>query len=670
MDFVTHSRSTENNLNNSETLESLTSSLNKAQAEAVSAPLGSLLVLAGAGSGKTRVLVHRIAWLVAKYEASVNSVLAVTFTNKAAAEMRSRIEQTLGCDTSGMWVGTFHGIAYRIIRNQTDLCGLSNGFQIIDTDDQQRIIKKLLKEHSIPEDIIEPKKVQYYINRNKDEGKRAELRPNAINEIDKIMAFVYTKYEEHCEREGLLDFAEILLRVYEVLEQNPDFLAYFKNRFQHILVDEFQDTNLIQYKWLKLLATDAKSVTIVGDDDQSIYGWRGAKVENLAKFQNDFPNTKLIRLERNYRSTKTILEAANAVITNNSDRLGKTLWTESTSGEKITLYTARNEEDEAWFIVRQIQQHINLGGSLLDVAILYRSNAQSRVLEEAFVKSGIPYRIYGGLRFFERAEIKDALAYIKLASNYNDNNSFLRVINTPTRGIGDKSLEKVKDLASVYNISLLKAAKIAVNEGILSGKAKLGVADFVAIITELNERLTNNPLSIAVDYAVSRSGLLNSYRMQKGEKAQSKAENLEELVNATADFVPDLEDHTKEEYNQLVVQEFLAYASLDAGEFNQSGPNSNYVQLMTLHAAKGLEFNVVFIAGIEEGLFPHHFSQSESGIEEERRLCYVGITRAQEKLFLSHARVRRLFGREEYKKPSRFLREIPESLLQRQSGGF
>lgn len=670
MDFVDQYSPVRTNLaNNSDILRSLTSSLNDAQAEAVSAPMGSLLVLAGAGSGKTRVLVHRIAWIIAN-GARENSVLAVTFTNKAAKEMRNRVEKTLGFNMNGMWIGTFHGIAYRILRNESELCGLENGFQIIDSDDQMRIIKKILKEHSIPEDVVEAKKVQYYINRNKDEGKRSELRNNAINEVDKIMAFVYTKYEEQCNREGLIDFAEILLRVYELFANNKEFLDYFKRRFKHILVDEFQDTNLIQYKWLHLLAEGSDSVTIVGDDDQSIYGWRGAKVENIAKFQNHFPGTKVVRLERNYRSTKTILEAANAVINNNDSRLGKTLWTESGAGEKITLYTARNEEDEAWFVLKQIQKHLSLGGSLLDLAILYRSNAQSRVLEEVLVKSGIPYRIYGGLRFFERAEIKDALAYIKLAANYNDNNSFLRVVNTPTRGIGDKSLEKVKEIANIYNISLLEAAAKAVREGALSGKAKLGIADFIDIIAELKQKLQNDTLSQAVDYAINRSGLLAAYRAQKGEKAQSKAENLEELVNATADFVPDLDDNTKEEYNSLVVQEFLAYASLDAGDFAQSGPNSSYVQLMTLHSAKGLEFNVVFITGVEEGLFPHHFSQSESGIEEERRLCYVGITRAQQKLYLCHARVRRLFGREEYKKPSRFLREIPDNLLDRKHGGF
>lgn len=640
--------------------------LNEEQKKAVTAPFGNLLVLAGAGSGKTRVLVHRIAWLVENMGASLNNIIAVTFTNKAAAEMKERIENILNMNVRGMWVGTFHGLAHKMLRTHTEYCNLPKNFQIIDSDDQLRVIKKILKEKNIPDSIVEPKSIQYYINRKKDEGKRANPSEIFVKELDNILSNVYYVYEQICKEGGLVDFAEILLKSYELLNNNPEILKHYQLRFSHFLVDEFQDTNTIQYSWLKLLAKKSASLTIVGDDDQSIYGWRGAQIENLYKFEKHFPNVELIRLEQNYRSTDTILKAANAVIDNNESRLGKTLWTESKPGEPITLFVAENEEKEALFVIKHLKQHIDLGGSLSDVAILYRSNAQSRVIEEALVRSGLPYKIYGGLRFFERAEIKDALAYLKLAINKEDNHSFERVVNLPNRGIGEKSLEKIREISNVYRKSLWDAAIDALNQNILPGKASCGLREFLSVVTNVSQSITEKSLTEVVDDLINKSGLLLFFKNQKGERAQSKVENLEELVNATADFVPSEENASFEEYNILTLNEFLAYTSLEAGDYVTNN-SSQAVQLMTLHASKGLEFNVVFICGLEEGLFPSHFSKdSDTGIEEERRLCYVGITRAQEKLFLTYANYRRLFGRVELRRPSRFTKEIPKNLLDKQ----
>lgn len=642
--------------------------LNLEQKQAVIAPFSNLLVLAGAGSGKTRVLVHRISWLIEHEKVPLHSIIAVTFTNKAAKEMRARVASNISDNISGMWLGTFHGLAHKMLRMHSDLAGLPQNFQIIDSDDQLRLIRKIFKEEKISDEIVEPKNAQYYINRKKDEGIRASLSTNVLNEADRILSKIYYIYQNMCQANGFVDFAEILLRTYELLLNNEQLLSNYQQRFLHFLVDEFQDTNTIQYKWLKLLSAQAQSVTVVGDDDQSIYSWRGAKYENIYKFEKDFLNVIIIRLEQNYRSTENILSAANAVIKNNNSRLGKNLWTESKDGEPITLYASETEDMEAFFVVSKVKQHLDLGGRLSDVAVLYRSNAQSRILEEAFIRSGLPYKIFGGLRFFDRAEIKDALAYLKLAVNIKDNYSFERVVNVPPRGIGSQSLKKIKDLAEFENITLWDAAIDALDKKILATKAHNGVDDFVKVIKEISDLITKKTLPEIMDEIIHKSNLLSFYKNQKGEKAKNKVDNLEELVNATYDFFDEQsENSTYQEYNFLAIDEFLAYTSLEAGDYINNHQSSDSVQLMTLHSSKGLEFNVVFICGLEEGLFPHHFSKnSDEELEEERRLCYVGITRAQEKLFLTYANVRRLFGREEIRKPSRFIKEIPKTLLDEQ----
>lgn len=637
----------------------LEETLNTAQLQAVCAPLGRLLVLAGAGSGKTRVLVYRIAWLMAKMNASPYSILAVTFTNKAAHEMRGRIETLLQTSTQGLWVGTFHGLAHKMLRLHPEACGLSKTFQVIDSDDQLRLVRKTIKALNINEDRFEPKKAQHYINRKKDEGRRAHQVTVNHNPYEEVLLEIYQHYEQTCHAQGLVDFAEILLRSYELLQNNPDLLQHYQARFQHVLVDEFQDTNAIQYAWLSLLAGQAQSMTVVGDDDQSIYGWRGAKVENIQRFEKEFPGTEVVRLEQNYRSTETILAAANAIIDHNASRFGKTLWTQGEKGDPITLYNALNEEDEALFVVRRIQDHLNEGGKPCDIGILYRSNAQSRILEEALLRSGIDYHIYGGLRFFERAEIKDALAYLRLALNPEDSAAFDRALNMPPRGIGDRSYEKLKIYASENQLNLWQTAKMALDERIVSGRAMQGLTQFIQIVDELHRLSREVSLAELVEDTIHRSGLLLHFKEQRGEKAQSKAENLEELVHATSDFA---EHATPVEQEDNLLVAFLSHATLEAGE-HQANRHQSAVQLMTLHAAKGLEFPVVFICGMEDGLFPHQFSiENPNGLEEERRLCYVGVTRARQKLTLTCAERRRIFGREEARTPSRFLYEIPSHL--------
>lgn len=630
--------------------------LNAQQRQAVTAEEQPMLVLAGAGSGKTRVLVHRIAWLIRVHQYSPMSVLAVTFTNKAAAEMRGRVEQLLGQDIRRMWIGTFHGLAHRLLRAHYQDAGLPQNFQILDSDDQQRLVKRTLRALNLDEKKWPAKQAQWYINGKKDEG----LRPHHLEAHDpteQTMQQIYTAYQQACERAGLVDFAELLLRAHELLRDNQYVREHYQRRFRHILVDEFQDTNAIQYAWVRMLAGGDNYVTIVGDDDQSIYGWRGARVENLQLFLRDFPAAETIRLEQNYRSTATILQAANAVITRNSDRLGKELWTDGREGQPVSLYAAFNEQEEARYVVGQIKAWQEQGGALSDVAILYRSNAQSRVLEEALLLARLAYRIYGGLRFFDRQEIRDALAYLRLLARRTDDAAFERVINTPARGIGQRTLEMLREYARTHNLPLWEAAEQLVHQERLAGRARKSVAAFLDLINTLDENCADKPLDQQTDKVIQGSGLMAMYQAEKSDKAETRVENLQELVSATDSFVPTGQD------DMTPLAEFLAHAALEAGE-EQADVHQDAVQLMTLHSAKGLEFPVVFMTGMEEGLFPSQQSTLEPGrLEEERRLCYVGMTRAMEQLTLSYAESRRLYGQEQFHRPSRFIAELPGELV-------
>ncbi|EKF9135253.1 TPA: DNA helicase II [Vibrio cholerae] len=631
--------------------------LNDKQREAVAAPLENLLILAGAGSGKTRVLVHRIAWLMSVEEASPFSVMAVTFTNKAAAEMRGRIEELMHGTASGMWCGTFHGICHRILRAHYLDAKLLEDFQIIDSDDQQRLLKRLIKAHNLDDKQWPARQVAWWINNQKDEG----LRPAHINAFDPVTQTylkLYTAYQEACDRASLVDFAEILLRALELLRGNQHIREHYQARFKHILVDEFQDTNAIQYAWLRMMAGAQSNVMIVGDDDQSIYGWRGARVENIEKFTREFPSVNTIRLEQNYRSTKTILEASNTLIANNSERMGKQLWTEGLVGEPISVYSAYNELDEARFVVSKIKGWQEQGGTLTDCAILYRNNAQSRVLEEALLQASLAYRIYGGMRFFERQEIKDALSYLRLINNRNDDTAFERVINTPPRGLGDKTLETIRFAARDRGCTLWDASVGLLNDRVLTGRAASALSRFVELINALEEEGIDMPLHVLTDHAVKTSGLLEMYQQEKGEKSKARIENLEELVTATRQF-----EKPEEAQDMTMLTAFLTHAALEAGE-GQADEHDDAVQLMTLHSAKGLEFPLVFMVGVEEGMFPSQMSAEEAGrLEEERRLCYVGMTRAMQKLYITYAEMRRLYGQDKYHKPSRFIRELPEGCL-------
>ena len=631
--------------------------LNEAQREAVTAPAEPTLVIAGAGSGKTRVLVHRAAWLIDVEGLSPQSLLAVTFTNKAASEMRGRIESLLNVPVNHLWIGTFHGLAHRLLRRHWREAGLPQGFQIIDADDQQRIIKRLLKGLDVDDGRFTPREVQYFINAQKDEGLRPghlddENDPNRRELID-----LYQAYEDVCQRGGLVDFAELLLRAHELWRDNEELLAHYRRRFTHILVDEFQDTNAIQYAWLRLLAGKTGIPFAVGDDDQSIYRWRGARVEHIRQFQKDFPGTRVIKLEQNYRSTSTILNAANAVIAHNNERMGKNLWTEGASGEPIRVYAAYNERDEADFIVGRLRDWSDQGNARQDAAVLYRSNAQSRVLEEALINARIPYRVYGGLRFFERQEIKDALAYLRLIVNRNDDSSFERIVNRPTRGIGARTVEMMRAYARANACSMWRAAGALASDE-LAGRAANAVNAFMTLIERLARETRGLPLNDQVDHVIGMSGLIEFYRKEKGEKGETRIENLEELVSAAKGFEPD----PAEEMTPL--DEFLAHAALEAGE-GQADAWEDCVQLMTMHSAKGLEFPLVFLAGMEDGLFPHQRSATDpQGLEEERRLCYVGITRAMQTLYVTHAEQRRLHGTDSYSMPSRFIREIPAECIE------
>lgn len=640
-------------------LSHLTENLNAEQQAAVTAGERHVLVLAGAGSGKTRVLVHRIAWLMSHERVSPHAILAVTFTNKAAYEMRGRIEALQGLSLSSMWVGTFHGLSHRLLRAHWKEAQLPQSFQILDSDDQLRIIKRVHRNLNLDEAKWPPKQSQWYINKKKDDG----LRPSEIigdNSFHSdILIQVYRAYEEVCQRSGLVDFAELILRALELLEQNASLSEHYQNRFRHILVDEFQDTNTIQYRWLQVFAGQTSSIMAVGDDDQSIYSWRGAKIENIHRFTRDFKNVLTIRLEQNYRSTQTILDAANAVIENNAGRLGKNLWTDGVSGEKITLYAAFNERDEAYFIVNTIHNLMRRGDyHYQDIAILYRSNAQSRVFEERFIDAQIPYRIYGGLKFFERMEIKDALAYLRLLANREDDAAFERVINTPTRGIGNTTLETLRETARDNGASLWQSAEFLAEGDKLSSRAKNALKTFLLLINALENETKDRDLGSQTDHVLKESGLMALYQKDRSEQGISRLENLEELVNATNEFKPENPDK-----NLTPLAAFLAHVALETGE-GQAEVNTDCVNLMTLHSAKGLEFPIVFLSGMEENLFPHRMSTDEpNGLEEERRLCYVGMTRAKEKLYLTYAECRHLYGREQFNSPSRFIYEVPEKLI-------
>ncbi|WP_042057632.1 DNA helicase II, partial [Aeromonas allosaccharophila] len=582
-----------------------------------------------------------------------------TFTNKAAAEMRGRVEKVIGDGVRGMWIGTFHGIAHRLLRAHHLDAGLPQDFQILDSDDQYRLIRRVLKALNLDEKHWAPRAVMGYINGKKDEG----LRPGDIDlygdPVTRTYQQIYKTYQETCDRSGLVDFAELLLRAHELWLNKPHILEHYRDRFQNILVDEFQDTNGIQYAWLRMLAGNSGKVMIVGDDDQSIYGWRGAKIENIQRFLTDYQGAETIRLEQNYRSTANILKAANSVIANNAERLGKELWTEGAEGEPISLYAAFNEVDEARFVVGRLKDWKEKGGLLADCAILYRSNAQSRVLEEALMQDAMPYRIYGGLRFFERQEIKDAMAYLRLINNRGDDASFERVVNTPTRGIGDRTLEILRGNARDQGLNLWQSAKALLNDKVLTGRAGNAVRGFVDLIDALEEQVSLLPLHQQADIAIQNSGLKAMYLAEKGEKSQARVENLDELVTACRQYQrPDeLEDMSD-------LSAFLAHAALESGE-NQADEYADAVQLMTLHSAKGLEFPLVLLVGVEEGMFPSQQSTEESGrLEEERRLCYVGMTRAMEKLYICYAESRRIYGREMFHKPSRFIREMPAECLE------
>ena len=634
--------------------------LNDAQRQAVTAPDEPVLVVAGAGSGKTRVLVHRIAWLVQVENVSPLAILAVTFTNKAAAEMRGRIGALLEMPVDAMWVGTFHGLAHRLLRRHWREAGLPQDFQIIDADDQQRLLRRLVRDLELDEGTWVPREIQWFINGQKDEGKRPDHISDDGEPARRQLIHLYREYQQICENRGLVDFAELLLRAHELWLNNPELLARYQRRFRHVLVDEFQDTNAIQYAWLRILAGKNGVPFVVGDDDQSIYRWRGARMEHLGRFQKDFPGTQTIKLEQNYRSSGTILKAANAIISNNAGRLGKELWTDGSDGEPLRLYNAYNERDEADFVTARLQDWSTKGNARSDCAVLYGSNAQSRVFEEALLRENIPYRVYGGLRFFERAEIKDALAYIRLIANRNDDPSFERVVNLPTRGIGARTVEAVRGYARAYSSSLWQSACSSAG-GQLPGRAANALQAFMQLIENLAADTDGLALHEIVDHVVRQSGIIDHYRKEPRDRAEARLENLDELVSAARGFEP---ADNEEEQDMTPLQAFLAHAVLESGE-GQGDSWEDCVQLMTLHSAKGLEFPMVFLTGLEEGLFPHRRSLNDpGGLEEERRLCYVGATRAMETLYVSHAEQRRMHGVDNLCTPSRFISEIPQELVE------
>jgi DNA helicase-2/ATP-dependent DNA helicase PcrA len=645
-----------------EDISHILDNLNKPQRQAVSADAIPQLVLAGAGSGKTKVLVHRIAWLIQVDQISPFAILAVTFTNKAAAEMRARIEDLLASPVGGMWVGTFHGLSHRLLRRHWQEAKLIQNFQIIDSDDQLRMVKRVMRGLQLDEKLWPAKQSQWFINNKKDEGIRPQHIEDKKDPTTRQLTEVYSLYEEACQRSGVIDFAEMLLRSLELLRDNAEILHHYQQRFQHILVDEFQDTNTLQYAWIRLLAGTKTIPFVVGDDDQSIYGWRGAKIEHIQNFSRDFPQTQVIKLEQNYRSSGNILNAANAVIDNNQGRLGKNLWTNDGDGDPIHLYAAYNEIEEATYIASRIQQWVSHGNSHSDIAILYRSNAQSRVFESTLNENAIAYRVYGGQRFFDRAEIKDALAYLRLTSNRHDDPSFERIINQPTRGIGEKTVSMIRENARNSSSSMWQSAQTLLSNSVFTARASTAISGFMALINTIASDIDGQPLDEQVEHVIEYSKLKDHYlKKDKGDAGQARIENLNELISAAQGFQykPD-DEHADMDF----LTAFLSHASLEAGE-GQGQAGDDCVQLMTLHSAKGLEFPLVFLVGLEEGLFPHKMSAEEPGrLEEERRLCYVGITRAEKQLVITYAEQRRLYGDTLYGVPSRFLKEIPDSVIE------
>ena len=631
--------------------------LNEAQRNAVCSQSSNSLVIAGAGSGKTRVLIQRILWLIENNNFSPYSILAVTFTNKAAREIKTRLTESLNTNIDSMWVGTFHGICYRILRTNYREVNLPKNFQIIDSDDQIRIIKRIMKDNDIENSQIIPKQVAWYINKKKDQS----IRSNKTKDDDFISIQnnkIYKLYEEYCNASGLVDFGEIILRTLELLKQNKEKKNYYNNIFKSILIDEFQDTNTIQYQLIKTMAGRNPSIFAVGDDDQSIYGWRGAKVENIKKLQKDFKDIEIHRLEQNYRSSGNILEAANNIILNNDSRMGKNLWTEDKSGELIKIFSASDETEEANFVIETIQNFISDDFGRNEIAILYRSNAQSRIFEEKLIANGIPYRIYGGFRFFERAEIKDVIAYMRLAVSNSDNNSFERIINNPPRGIGEKTKQTLREYSKDKGISLFNSIENITEESLLTKKACQSLKEFQNIIKNIQSILKEGELPHQINEIISITGIKSVYEKNKTEQARSKLENLDELVSAASEFTNiDLDE------GETIIDAFLTHTSLESGE-GQGDEWDECVQLMTLHSSKGLEFPIVFLVGLEENLFPSRMSIEEDNLEEERRLCYVGITRARKKLFISHAQMRRQYGNDNYCLPSRFLNEIPQNVVE------
>jgi DNA helicase-2/ATP-dependent DNA helicase PcrA len=632
---------------NPEGHKQLLENLNPEQRAAVTLPHESALILAGAGSGKTRVLTTRMVWLIQSGQVSPHGILAVTFTNKAAKEMMTRISAMLPINTRGMWVGTFHGLSNRLLRTHYREAGLPQSFQILDSQDQLSAIKRLMKSMNIDTEKYEPKKVQRFIGANKEAGLRAR-DVEAFDAYSMRLVEIFEAYDAQCQREGVADFTELLLRSYELLVRNEPLREHYRDRFKHILVDEFQDTNTLQYRWLKLFAGPGTALFAVGDDDQSIYAFRGANTANMAEFEREFAHGNVIKLEQNYRSHGHILTAANTLIAQNAHRLGKNLWTAEGEGEPIRVYDAYSDQDEASFVVDEVRSLNREGINLSDMALLYRSNAQSRVLEHALFSASVPYRVYGGLRFFERLEIKHALAYLRLLTNPEDDGAFVRVVNFPARGIGARTLELLSASAAQSGSSLWQAACTA------SGK----VAGFAKLIEDIKQATRDLPLPEVIDHVIEASGLADFYRADKD--GTDRLENLNELVNAAALFA---EENSTAETEETTLDSFLAHAALEAGE-HQAGVGLDALQLMTVHAAKGLEFHAVFITGLEESLFPHEQSANdENGLEEERRLMYVAITRARRRLYLSHAQSRMLHGQVRYGLPSRFLDELPEQVL-------
>jgi DNA helicase-2/ATP-dependent DNA helicase PcrA len=641
-------------------ITSIIAPLNDAQREAVTAPSQAMLILAGAGSGKTRVLVHRIVWQIQVNGLSPQSILAVTFTNKAANEMRGRVENLLDSSASSMWIGTFHGIAHRLLRRHAEQARLPKDFQVLDSNDQQRLIKRILADLKIDDKELPAKEVQWFINEKKDAALRSFHLVGNEDKNTRRFLRIYQEYEAACERSGVVDFSELLLRVYELFRDNDNILQQYQQRFSQIHVDEFQDTNHLQYAWLTLLSQNRDNIFVVGDDDQAIYGWRGAKIENIYNFKDHYPTHQTIKLEQNYRSSGAILKAANHIIANNKSRLGKELWTDLPDGEKISVYGAFSDVDEAKYVVDRIRSWVEEGNKRVDVAILYRSNAQSRQFEEQLMLTKTPYRVYGGLRFFDRAEIKNALAYLRLLANRHDDASFDRVVNTPTRGIGLKTIDELRQLANSQQISLWMAAQFLIEQKLLPNRAGNALFYFLDLIEQLAAKTAELPLGDKVQIVIENSGLMAFYGQDKVEKSAEKIENLKELVNAANLFKMDV--NSDADISEL--SEFLSHAALESAE-SQANEFDDCVQLMTLHTAKGLEFRLVFLVGLEDGLFPSQQSIYDAGkLEEERRLCYVGITRAREKLYITHAEKRLLYGRETPASKSRFLRELPSELLE------